>query len=325
MYASVYHTHTDRLKRISNEETGGYGHLWYVPFGELFIEERTTWNTPYKFSGKELDEETGYSYFGARYYDPNISIWLSVDPLSDKYPGYSPYNYVLNNPIRLVDPNGKVVSDHIDENGNMIVHYDDGDNSVYVHNNGTTKSNIDNQRAENNNTGGTGQKIGEIGGRLDVSGIMQNKLNQSSMQAKDMGIQDYFNAVKPGGEWDLKSNKETIFGVAWSYDKRNDTKTKFDMGEYSGLSAADIGNYHAGYTGRYTYGGRGMSPGLLWLGAGAAESWKSMSEGRVLDFLDQATQMFGTGMLPPRPPYGDRVPDFIWNTQGMIDADRRKR
>jgi len=36
------------------------------------------WNTPYKFSGKELDDETGYSYFGARYYDPNISIWLSV-------------------------------------------------------------------------------------------------------------------------------------------------------------------------------------------------------------------------------------------------------
>jgi len=117
MYASVYHTHTDRLKRISNEETGGYGHLWYVPFGELFIEERTTWNTPYKFSGKELDEETGYSYYGARYYDPNISIWLSVDPLSDEYPGHSPYNYTLNNPVRFIDPDGRTI---VDVNGNIM-------------------------------------------------------------------------------------------------------------------------------------------------------------------------------------------------------------
>jgi RHS repeat-associated protein len=81
-------------------------HFEYLPFGELFIEERGNWNTPYKFSAKELDDESGYSYFGARYYDPNISIWLSVDPLSDEYPNHSPYTYALNNPIKVIDPNG---------------------------------------------------------------------------------------------------------------------------------------------------------------------------------------------------------------------------
>ena len=85
----------------------GEGREGLLPFGELFIEERTTWNTPYKFSGKELDEETGYSYFGARYYDPNISIWLSVDPLSDKYPNLSPYSYTSNNPLNVIDPDGR--------------------------------------------------------------------------------------------------------------------------------------------------------------------------------------------------------------------------
>ena len=70
------------------------------------FKERSTWNTPYKFSGKELDDETGYSYFGARYYDPNISIWLSVDPLSDEAPGWTPYRYAFNNPIKIIDPNG---------------------------------------------------------------------------------------------------------------------------------------------------------------------------------------------------------------------------
>jgi len=47
-----------------------------------------------------------HSYYGARYYDPNISIWLSVDPLSDEYPNHSPYTYALNNPIKVIDPNG---------------------------------------------------------------------------------------------------------------------------------------------------------------------------------------------------------------------------
>ncbi len=58
-------------------------------------------------TGKELDDETGYSYFGARYYDPNISIWLSVDPLSDEYPGHSPYNYAINNPVKFIDHIGE--------------------------------------------------------------------------------------------------------------------------------------------------------------------------------------------------------------------------
>ncbi len=110
----VFFYHPDHLGS-SSFITGATGeptqHLEYLPFGELFIEERSTWNTPYKFSGKELDDETGYSYFGARYYDPNISIWLSVDPLSDKYPGHTPYNYTLNNPIRLIDPDGRDVDE----------------------------------------------------------------------------------------------------------------------------------------------------------------------------------------------------------------------
>ncbi|MCZ8296185.1 RHS repeat-associated core domain-containing protein [Flavobacterium sp.] len=65
------------------------------------------YNSPYKFNGKELDEETGLYYYGARYYDPKVSIWLSVDPKAEKYPSYSPYNYCLNNPILFIDPDGQ--------------------------------------------------------------------------------------------------------------------------------------------------------------------------------------------------------------------------
>ncbi len=57
-------------------------------------------------TAKELDNETSYTYFGARYYDSELSAWLSVDPMSDKYPSLSPYCYSANNPVVLVDPNG---------------------------------------------------------------------------------------------------------------------------------------------------------------------------------------------------------------------------
>jgi RHS repeat-associated protein len=60
----------------------------------------------YKFNAKELDESTGYYYYGARYYDPAVSIFLSVDPLAEQFPAWNPYTYTMNNPVNLVDPTG---------------------------------------------------------------------------------------------------------------------------------------------------------------------------------------------------------------------------
>ena len=61
-------------------------------------------------TGKERDSETGFSYFGARYYDSDLMTgWLSVDPMADKYPNLSPYAYCAWNPIKLVDPDGEEI------------------------------------------------------------------------------------------------------------------------------------------------------------------------------------------------------------------------
>ena len=61
----------------------------------------------FPFTGKERDRETGFSYFGARYYDSDLSgLFLSVDPMADKYPSLSPYAYCAWNPVKLVDPDG---------------------------------------------------------------------------------------------------------------------------------------------------------------------------------------------------------------------------
>ena len=61
-------------------------------------------------TGKERDEETGYGYFGARYMDYELmTMWLSVDPMADKYPSISPYSYCAWNPVKLVDPDGEEI------------------------------------------------------------------------------------------------------------------------------------------------------------------------------------------------------------------------
>ena len=85
-------------------------HLHYLPFGEDLVNQQlTVTGAMYTFSAKEKDAETGYSYFGSRYYNSDLSIWLSVDPMASKYPSLSPYVYCANNPIKLVDPNGEEV------------------------------------------------------------------------------------------------------------------------------------------------------------------------------------------------------------------------
>ena len=63
----------------------------------------------YKFTSKERDDESSYDYFGARYYMSRIGRWGSVDVFQDNYISYSPYNYVTNNPIAFIDPNGFLV------------------------------------------------------------------------------------------------------------------------------------------------------------------------------------------------------------------------
>lgn len=83
-------------------------HTQYTPFGEVFVEEHTSTDShPYKFNGKELDAETGYYYYGARYYDPRFSMWNSVDPLTEQFPGMSPYAYNFQNSMRYIDPDGR--------------------------------------------------------------------------------------------------------------------------------------------------------------------------------------------------------------------------
>src|SRR5690606_16429315 len=81
----------------------------YYPFGlqmpgRVYVQGSETREG---FTGHELDQETGMYYAGARYYMPALGRWTAVDPLADEFPSWSPYNYVMNNPLSLKDPDGR--------------------------------------------------------------------------------------------------------------------------------------------------------------------------------------------------------------------------
>ncbi len=124
----IYWYHPDYLgntEYITDWNGNPYQFFWYSPWGESLVSQHkfdnpdpstNYYRSPFSFNAKELDAETGNYYYGARYYDPKVSVWLSVDPKAQKYPTMSPYIFVANNPVMLIDPNGM----EIDWGGNLM-------------------------------------------------------------------------------------------------------------------------------------------------------------------------------------------------------------
>jgi RHS repeat-associated protein len=107
----MYFYHTDHLgssSLISNAQGAVVQAITYLPMGGVF-KSQGTYNTNYTFNGKFFDTESGYHYYGARYYDSKLGIWLSVDPLAHKYPMFSPYAFCANSPIMFYDPDGRKI------------------------------------------------------------------------------------------------------------------------------------------------------------------------------------------------------------------------
>ena len=133
-----YYYHSDHLgsaQFVTDWRGRQYEHIEYTPYGELWIEEVATGldKLPFRFTGKEMDEETGLYYYGARYLDPKYSRWLSGDPALSDYIPKAPiddeakkhnenlpgmggvfnvvnlhlYHYAGNNPVKYTDPDGR--------------------------------------------------------------------------------------------------------------------------------------------------------------------------------------------------------------------------
>jgi RHS repeat-associated protein len=102
----------------------------YYPFGmeidALCHSENFAPDNKYLYNGKELQNDFGLEWYdyGARFYDPQIGRWHSIDPLADNFPGISPYAYCANNPIIFIDPDGRAWKPTMDENNGSQTGYE---------------------------------------------------------------------------------------------------------------------------------------------------------------------------------------------------------
>ena len=301
-------------------------HLVYLPFGELrsnreyynvkyinYYEQHwvdmkyntSQFDTPYKFNGKEKDDElrsnreyqnnnklyeqTGLNNYGARYYWDKGSFWLSVDPMSDKYPHLTSYNYCANNPVMLVDPDGREIWIALETPCPFLkqfVQYKNG--KLYERNGGEYRG---------NNSFAMKTKNDLI--TLSESNKLKKRISTLENSERKHTIENTYN--KNGGNYneanakDLKNNKPTDSKTYYNPDKqttnrgdKRDPKNGLahellshgydaDQGTYdnkktengismSEVNAVNVENVSRKLTGdkkRTTYGGKTIPPKLL--------------------------------------------------------------
>ena len=115
-----YHSdHLGSTSYITDDKANITQYDAYLPYGELLVDEHSSSeDLPYKFNGKQFDEETDLYYYGARYLNPMASLWYGVDPLAEKYVSVSGYVYTADNPVKLIDVDGRDIYE-LDLDGNI--------------------------------------------------------------------------------------------------------------------------------------------------------------------------------------------------------------
>jgi RHS repeat-associated protein len=150
----------------------------YYPFGLVMNQTNSTTSSTYRknkylYNGKELQDDVfagsslNWFDYGARFYDPQIGRWLSLDPLAEKYYSLSPFSYVANNPLKFIDPDGKeivfIVRDKQGSN-NQLLTYSNGtfryqNGKIYDPSQGSISKGLDRTLAAYNNIESSGDKV----------------------------------------------------------------------------------------------------------------------------------------------------------------------
>lgn len=254
----------------------------------------------FTFTGKEKDAESGYHYFGTRYYDADLLMgWLTVDPMADKYPSMSPYNYCAGNTVKLVDPDGEEISTHIDEEGNVLAVYNDGNFGIYMHSQqeiASWKNGGDFSTDPDNMVGVTLFTFSfQKGDKIDVGSYeAHNWMRQfegtfsHSFPNPIVALVTYASEAGNGGRYDPKS-----------YINNGSQLTD---GTY--VSPRDLGNFAAGYFGRAL----GLSKERLLASYGAFQLAKNNTSEflrHYRSYYRQALNTVGDGVIPGHVTYGE--------------------
>jgi RHS repeat-associated protein len=280
--------------------------LQYYPYGKVNEDESMGISfQPYKYGGKEDEPMHGLGLYdsGARSLNhKGVPYTLTPDPLQEKYYSISPYAWCLNNPVRYTDPGGDTI---VVDNIGSITRNDKTDNLVYM------------SDGENN------EFLGELGKTIDINKIYTNLLNKSSKEAESIWNPITFrNKVKTKGEWDLKNNKNTIYGLA------NDGKTRFSF-QKKEMEAQDVGNHHFGVvakaSGIFSENFILEQAGEYQIKSGTSKlEWQIYTTERIPTFT-KTGRLIWLDKRVMLPPYGDDPRDQMWIKAGFDYYKNRRK
>ena len=299
---TVYHHITDHLgsvRAITNASTGTVVETSdYLPFGTRWSQTSgsssatiTDATNRWRYSGKEEQKAINSTLplidYGARMYDPTIARWMSVDPMAEKYYPVSPNTYCLENPISIVDPHGDTITVN---NTGYIISNDNSDDIVMMRN---------------------GDKIiplGNLNGTVNIDIIYTNLLDEHAAESKFMWPFKLKKLVRNNGDWDLKNNKNTIWGLG-------NKKTTFILNG-DRMKSEDVGNHHYGVV---TKSHVVISEQFALEQAGEAQIKAGTSKPEWQLYEERTTWAGGykTTLKIPLPPYGDDPNDQNWIKRGF--------
>jgi RHS repeat-associated protein len=262
--ANTYYYHPDHLgsaQLVTDHEGKEYERIEYTPYGESWIEKAADGVNmlPFRFTGKELDAETGLYYYGARYLNPKTSVWISADPALGEYLPVAPvddearkhngnlpgqggvfnlvnlavYHYAANNPVKYTDPTGMW-----QDNGDGTWTAEKGDSLWELY--GKDWKEYSGYKGDPKDLK-PGDVVGEKRDKNDVPLAPSDaNIDENIEKAKTMGVKEFYDSVRNKGPWDYKQKGEAY---------------------------GDFGNFNFGATGK----ANGFPDGILKRAAGWAQ------------------------------------------------------
>ncbi|MFD0766139.1 DUF6443 domain-containing protein [Mucilaginibacter lutimaris] len=288
------YTLTDHLgnNRVTFDQTSGkVGEEDYYPFG-LNVHRYINAGNKYLYNKKELQEELSQYDYGARFYDPVIARWTTVDPLAEQMRRYSPYTYGLNNPMRFVDPDGMAPLDNFLIRQDGSIHRektDDKTDSFFIE----TSS-----REDGNNIIRSYTKVAT----LDKNENGLDKLEDITYNGKDPST-SFSISVKDGNEekaYMSGTAAAALIGAASGANIKDLTVVQFSLADGS---SPDPSTSHK----------RGRNGDLRYLntsetGAGTLVGDKNMDSGRQSDLNNGLYKYGWKDMVSERRPDGSLLP-----------------